>query len=114
MVFLYVGISKLTGTGNTVEYFAAIGWGQWFRHLTGILDISGVALLVSPKWIFYGAVVLACSVGLGAAISLTVLRGNPIWGGPAMVAVPLVLTLLAALLAGLTRRHLLSRAPRLE
>jgi uncharacterized membrane protein YphA (DoxX/SURF4 family) len=39
---------------------------------------------------------------LGALISLTVLRGDPTWGGSDMVAAPLVLTLLAALLAWLT------------
>ncbi len=104
LVFLYVGTTKLTGTGNTVDYFAAIGWGQWFRYLTGLLDIAGVVLLFSPKSMFYGAIVLACSVGLGALISLTVLRGNPTWGSSAMVVVPLVLAVLAALLAWLTRR----------
>ena len=105
LLFLYVGTTKLTGTGNTVDYFAAIGWGQWFRYLTGLLDIAGVALLFSRKSIFYGATVLACSVGLATFISLTVLRGNPTWGSSSMVAVPLVLTLLAVLLAWLTRQH---------
>jgi putative oxidoreductase len=108
LIFLYVGTTKLTGTGNTVDYFAAIGWGQWFRYLTGLLDIAGVALLFSPKSIFYGAIVLACSVGLGALISLTVLRGNPTWGSSTMVVVPLILALLAVLLAWLTRRHRVS------
>ena len=108
LVFLYIGTTKLTGTGHTVEYFAAIGWGQWFRYLTGLLDIAGVALLLAPKWIFCGAIVLACSVGLGTLISLTVLRGNPTWGSSEMVAVPLVLTLLAVLLAWLTRPHRVS------
>jgi uncharacterized membrane protein YphA (DoxX/SURF4 family) len=28
IIFLYVATRKLTGTGNTVQYFAAIGWGQ--------------------------------------------------------------------------------------
>lgn len=102
LAFLYIGTTKLTGTGHTVEYFAAIGWGQWFRYLTGVLDIAGVALLVTPTAIFYGAIALGCSVGLGALISLTVLRGDPTWGGSEMVAAPLVLTLLAALLAWLT------------
>jgi putative oxidoreductase len=103
LVFLAVGTTKLTGTGNTIEYFTAIGWGQWFRYLTGVLDIAGSVLLFVPRWTCYGAIVLACSVGTGTLISLTVLRGNPTWGGPEMVAVPLVLTLLAAALAWLTR-----------
>jgi len=105
LIFLAVGTTKLTGTGNTVEYFAAIGWGQWFRYLTGVLDIAGAALLFVPRWTCYGSIVLTCSVGMGTLISLTVLRGNPTWGGPEMVAVPLVLTSLAAALAWLTRPH---------
>jgi uncharacterized membrane protein YphA (DoxX/SURF4 family) len=105
LIFLFVGTTKLTGTGNTIEYFAAIGWGQWFRYLTGLLDIAGVVLLFVPRWTCYGAIMLACSVGLAASISLTVLRGNPTWGGPVMVFVPLVFTLLAALLAWLTRPY---------
>jgi putative oxidoreductase len=105
VVFLYIGTTKLTGTGNTVEYFAAIGWGQWFRYLTGVLDVGGVVLLFVPKWTCFGASVIACSVGLGTLISLTVLRDDPTWGSSAMVAVPLALTLLAVLLAWLTRPH---------
>jgi putative oxidoreductase len=108
LTFLAVGTTKLTGTGQTVEYFAAIGWGQWFRHVTGLLDIAGAALLFVPQWTCYGAIVLACSVGSATLISLTLLQGNPTWGGPEMVSVPLVLTLLAAVLAWLTRPHRLS------
>lgn len=103
IVFLYIGATKLTGTGNTVDYFAAIGWGQWFRYLTGMLDVSGAVLLFVPKCTRSGAVVLACSVGMGALISLTVLRGDSTWGSSEMVVVPLVLTLLAVVTVWLTR-----------
>jgi uncharacterized membrane protein YphA (DoxX/SURF4 family) len=103
VAFLYVGMTKLTGTGNTVEYFAAIGWGQWFRYATGLADVVGAVLLFVPGWTFTGAIVLFCSVGSGALISLTVLRGNPMWGGPVMVVVPLAITLLTAWLAYLMR-----------
>lgn len=102
LIFIFVAISKLTGTGNTVQYFAAIGWGQWFRYLTGFLDIAGTILLFVPRWTCYGAIVLACSVGTATFISLTILRGNAAWGGPIMVVVPLIMTLLAAGLAWLT------------
>jgi putative oxidoreductase len=105
LLFLAVGTTKLTGTRNTVEYFAAIGWGQSFRYLTGLLDIAGAALLFVPRWTCYGAILLACSVGSATLIALTLLRGNPMWGGSEMVLVPLVITLLAAVLAWLTRPH---------
>jgi hypothetical protein len=31
--FLTIGAAKLTGTLQTVEMFAAVGWGQWFRSI---------------------------------------------------------------------------------
>jgi uncharacterized membrane protein YphA (DoxX/SURF4 family) len=105
VIFLAVGISKLTGTGQTVDYFAAIGWGQWFRYATGILDIAGALLLFVPRWTFYGSLLLACSVGSAALISLTVLEGNAVWGRSEMVWVPLLFTLLTAGLAWLTREQ---------
>jgi uncharacterized membrane protein YphA (DoxX/SURF4 family) len=103
LVFLYVGATKFTGTGQTVEYFAAIGWGQWFRYLTAAFDIAGTVLLFVPKWTYLGASLLACSVGTGAMLSLTVLRGDATWGSTGMVVMPLALTSLAVLLAWLAR-----------
>jgi uncharacterized membrane protein YphA (DoxX/SURF4 family) len=103
IVFAWIATTKLTGTGITIQWFAAIGWGQWFRYATGAVDFVGVVLLFFRRTTFFGALALAGSVGLGTMISLTVLRGNTTWGGPIMVAVPLVLTLLAATLAWLTR-----------
>jgi uncharacterized membrane protein YphA (DoxX/SURF4 family) len=103
IVFLAIGITKLTGTAHTPEYFAAIGWGEWFRYFTGLLDVAGAALLFVPRWTCYGALMLACSVGTAALISLTVLRGDPTWGAPQNVLAPLFFTLLALALGWLTR-----------
>jgi putative oxidoreductase len=103
LTFLFVGTTKLTGTGQTVEYFTAIGWGQWFRYVTGLLDFAAGLLLFVPGWTPYAALVLTCNVGLATVLSLTVLHGDPRWGSSEMVVVPLVLTGLAAALAWLTR-----------
>jgi hypothetical protein len=98
---LLIGATKLTGTANTVGYFEAIGWGQWFRYLTGCIDVVGVVLLFVPRYTFYGTIVLIISVGTATVLSLTVLRGT-VWGGSAMVLEPVVLTLLTIALAWLT------------
>jgi uncharacterized membrane protein YphA (DoxX/SURF4 family) len=95
LAFLAIGGAKLAGTWYTVQFFAAIGWGQWFRYLTGLLDVAGAVLLFLPRWTCYGALLLACTVGLATVICLTLLHQNP--------AVPLALMLLAATLAWLTR-----------
>src|SRR5918994_7340799 len=94
LAFLIIGVAKLTGTLYTVQTFAAFGWGQWFRYLTGLLDLAGALLVFVPQWTFYGALLLTCTVGLGAVLSLT--RPPDFWAG-------LSLTLLAATLAWLTR-----------
>lgn len=53
-VFLIIGGSKLTATLQTREFFASIGWGQWFRYLTGLLDVTGAVLLFVPRWTVWG------------------------------------------------------------
>ena len=97
VAFLVIGGSKLAGVLNMVQFFAAIGWGQWFRYLTGLLDVAGAVLLFIPKWTCYGALILVGTVGMAAVLCLTILHRS--------VTVPLTLTLLAATLAWLTRAH---------
>ena len=103
LTFLLIAATKLIGTADTVEYFEAIGWGQWFRYLTGSLDLVGAVLLFVPRCTFYGAIMLISSVGTATVLSMTVLRGDPQWGDLAMVLQPLILTSLTVALAWLTR-----------
>jgi putative oxidoreductase len=91
--------AKLTGSLHTVQTFAAIGWGQWFRYLTGLIDLAGALLALVPRWTCYGALLLTCTVGLATILSLT--RPPDLW--PA-----LSLTLPATTLAWLTRPRELS------
>lgn len=98
-VFLIIGGSKLTATLQTREFFAAIGWGQWFRYLTGVLDVTGAVLLFVPRWTVWGALILTCSVGSASLICLFLVRQySPV--------TPLLFTALAATLAWLTRPNL--------
>jgi len=93
--FLMAGGAKLAGAPAMVQLFAKIGIGQWFRIVTGLLEVSGAILLLVPRLTFYGASLLVI-VLLGAVTAhLTVLGGNP--------APPLVLLVLNGLTAWLTR-----------
>jgi len=57
-MFLFSGGLKLTGAPALVALFDAIGIGQWFRYLTGSIEVvSAVALLV-PSWAAFGALML--------------------------------------------------------
>jgi uncharacterized membrane protein YphA (DoxX/SURF4 family) len=93
--FLVVGVAKLSGSLETVAFFAAVGWGQWFRYFTGALDTLGAGLLLVPRWTCFGAMALVCTIGLASVLVLTRLHQNPL--------VPLILTSLSATLAWLTR-----------
>ena len=57
-MFLLVGGSKLAGAPDMVALFDAIGIGQWFRYVTGSIEVvSAVALLV-PSLAPFGALLL--------------------------------------------------------
>src|SRR5947209_19797907 len=47
-VFFLVGGAKLVGRPDMVALFRDIGVGQWFRYLTGAVEVTGAALLVIP------------------------------------------------------------------
>jgi uncharacterized membrane protein YphA (DoxX/SURF4 family) len=96
LIFVGIGIEKLTGTMGTIPFFDAIGWGQWFRYASGALDLAGALLLFVPRWTSYGAVIITCTVGLGTILCFTKALYNPIF--------PLVMTLLAATLVWLAWR----------
>ncbi len=98
IAFLAIGAAKLTGSQGTVGWFAQLGWGQWFRYLTGLLDIVGALLLFASRSTCYGALLLACTIGTATVLTVVFsLHQSPL--------VPFVLTLLAASLAWLTRRR---------
>jgi hypothetical protein len=42
-----------------VEDFTQIGIGQWFRYLTGILEVSEAMAVLIPKFRFCGALLMA-------------------------------------------------------
>jgi putative oxidoreductase len=85
--FLAAGGSKLAAAPAMVEMFAKVGAGQWFRYLTGALEVIGAVALLVPRAAFYGAVLLA-AVMIGAIVThLAVLGGSPI---PALVLLVIV------------------------
>jgi putative oxidoreductase len=76
-IFLYAGSKKLMAEPAMVAVFAKVGIGQWFRILTGTLEVVGGALLTMPRFSAAAAAMLAC-VMAGATVShLTVLGGSP-------------------------------------
>jgi putative oxidoreductase len=77
-MFLMVGHLKLSGDARLVGLFEAIGLGQWFRYMTGALEVLGAILLVIPRTSGLGALMLAC-VMVGAVVThVFIVGGSPL------------------------------------
>ncbi len=86
-MFLMVGFSKLSGNAQMVGLFEAIGIGQWFRYLTGALEVGGAILLLIPRTSGLGALMLV-GVMIGAVVTHLFVVG----GSPLMATILLVVT----------------------
>src|SRR5713226_3239477 len=81
-MFLMVGFFKLSGDPQMVGLFDAIGLGQWFRYVTGSLEVLGAVLLLVPRLSGLGALLLV-GMMLGAVPThLFVVGGSPL---PALI-----------------------------
>src|SRR6266404_4105408 len=77
-MFLMVGFLKLSGDAQLVGLFEAIGLGQWFRYLTGTLEVAGAFLLLIPRTSGLGALMLACVMTGAVATHLFIVGGSPL------------------------------------
>ena len=76
-MLILAGGLKLAGVPVMVALFDAIGIGQWFRYVTGSIEVvSAVALLV-PAWAPFGALLLIPTM-VGAVVThLFIVGGSP-------------------------------------
>ena len=86
-MFLMAGFLKLSGNEQMVGLFEKIGVGQWFRYLTGALEVAGAILLLLPRTSGLGALMLA-GVMAGAVMTHVFIVG----GSPLMAIILLVVT----------------------
>jgi len=76
--FFLTGLDKLSDAPVMVQLFAAVGFGQWFRYFTGIVEVIGAVLLLMPSLAAAGAALLATTM-IGALIAhFTVLPFPPV------------------------------------
>ncbi|HEV2985187.1 MAG TPA: DoxX family protein, partial [Vicinamibacterales bacterium] len=83
--------AKLLGSPAMIAVFDAVAIGQWFRYVTGSLEVLGALLLIVPGTTVFGAGLLACVMAGAVAAHLTVLHSAP--------TAPLVLFALTAVIA---------------
>jgi putative oxidoreductase len=83
--FVSAGGSKLAGAPAMVQMFDQIGAGQWFRYVTGTIEVGSAILLLIPGMAGIAAVLLACTM-VGAILThLTILHSPPT--GPVVLLV---------------------------
>lgn len=76
-MFFMAGGNKLTGNPQMVGLFQAIGIGQWFRFLTGGLEVAGAVLLLIPALSGLGGILLSAVMFGAVATHVFILGGNP-------------------------------------
>jgi putative oxidoreductase len=82
LVFGAAVATKLAGVPQMVQIFEFIGIGQWFRYVTGMVELAGAVLLLVPGTGFFGGLLLGVTMLFGTATHLLVIDGNP---APAIV-----------------------------
>ena len=77
LAFVAAGSGKLLGSADMLALFDAIGVGQWFRYVTGTLEVLGALLLIVPRQAVFGALLLLCVMAGAILTHLTVLHTAP-------------------------------------
>jgi putative oxidoreductase len=91
LAFVGAASGKLLGKPEMVALFEAVGVGQWFRYVTGLMELTGALLIVVPRTKFFGAALLSM-VMVGAVLThLFILHNAP--------TAPAVLLVLAGVVA---------------
>lgn len=91
LAFGAAGSAKLAGVPMMVATFEQIGVGQWFRYVTGGIEVGAALLLLWTPGAWVAAALLTATMGGATLAHLFLIPGSPI---PA-----LVLGALSALLA---------------
>lgn len=102
-MFLLAGGSKLLGAPAMVALFDTIGIGQWFRYVTGFIEVGSAIALLVPSIAVYGALALVPTMIGAVAVELFIVGDS---------AVPPAVLLLGAVgVVWARRRELLSALP---
>src|SRR5258708_5755698 len=76
--FFAAGLAKLAGARSMVELFDQIAFGQWFRIVTGVVEIIGAVALVFPGMASLGGL-WAGGIMVGAvATHVFILHTSPV------------------------------------
>jgi uncharacterized membrane protein YphA (DoxX/SURF4 family) len=74
LAFIGAGGAKLVGVEMMVATFDAIGFGQWLRYLTGLIEVGAAILLWVPNRQAIGAALLGGTM-VGAVLTHWLILG---------------------------------------
>ncbi|GIH98231.1 DoxX family protein [Planobispora takensis] len=70
-------LPKFVGEQNAITTFELIGWGQWFRYVTGVVELAGGIGLLIPRLAGVASIGLIGLMAGAAATQILVLE--PAW-----------------------------------
>jgi len=77
-MFIAAGLVKLSGMAFMVELFASLGFGQWLRYVTALVELTGGVLLILGRLEYLAALALAVIMVGATASSVIVFDRSPI------------------------------------
>jgi putative oxidoreductase len=77
IAFLLIGKGKFEAHSEWITIFNRIGFGQWFRYFTGIVQVAGAVLVLVPRTFVVGILMLSCTM-LGAMAAWIFFLGVPL------------------------------------
>lgn len=90
VAFFAAGAAKLAGVPMMVDVFNHIGLGQWFRIVTGAIEIVGAIALLLPTTFAFSGALLAAMMFVATGVHLFVIGGSPV---PAIVLMVVTATI---------------------
>lgn len=76
LLFFFIGLSKFGRQSRWIVTFEQIGFGQWLRYTTGMLQLVGAVMVLVPRVFLLGIVTLASTM-LGAMLAWIFFLGVP-------------------------------------
>lgn len=89
LVFVLTGFDKFLQSPEWDQVFKAIGWGDWFRYFTGIVEMAGGLMFLLPATTTVGAALLTAAMIGAMTFHIAVLRqpANILFPGAYLVGV---------------------------
>jgi putative oxidoreductase len=78
LLFIAAGLVKLSGMAFMVELFASLGFGQWLRYVTALVELAGGALLIAGRMEYLAALALAVIMVGATVASIIVFDRSPV------------------------------------